>query len=226
HITIEGSTDLAFCERVGDRFRAYGWHVLQIADGNDLAEIDRVIDEARTDGEHPTLVVIRTHIAYGSPNKQDTAAAHGAPLGEEEVEATKRNLGWPYEEPFTVPDEARIVIEGKKAGKLTDLIEGTVARLRLSVDKSTVLEVHAEGPRYRGKVKAIDPDRQMITLTIGGKDGVGGKDKDFKLTKSTVVVKQVFNTRLKLKDIQIGDHVVLRLSIDQKAAASLIVLSE
>ncbi len=106
HITIEGSTDLAFCESVPDRFRAYGWHVLQIADGNDLAEIDRVIDEARTDGEHPTLVVIRTHIGYGSPNKQDTAAAHGAPLGEEEVLATKRNLGWPYDEPFTVPQEA------------------------------------------------------------------------------------------------------------------------
>jgi transketolase len=109
HITIEGSTDLAFCERVADRFRAYGWRVLQIEDGNDLEEIDRVIDEARTDGEHPTLVVIRTHIGYGSPNKQDTAAAHGAPLGEEEVQATKHNLGWPYEEPFTVPEEALAV---------------------------------------------------------------------------------------------------------------------
>lgn len=109
HITIEGSTDLAFCERVGDRFRAYGWNVLQIADGNDLEEIDRVIDEARSEPDHPTLVVIRTHIGYGSPNKQDTAAAHGAPLGEEEVLATKRNLGWPYDEPFTVPEEALAV---------------------------------------------------------------------------------------------------------------------
>ncbi|MFB3093340.1 MAG: transketolase [Dehalococcoidia bacterium] len=109
HITIEGSTDLAFCESVADRFRAYGWHVLRIEDGNDMTEIDRVIDEARTGGEHPTLVVIRTHIAYGSPNKQDTAAAHGAPLGEEEVLATKRNLGWPYDEPFTVPEEALAV---------------------------------------------------------------------------------------------------------------------
>ena len=106
HITIEGSTDLAFCESVPDRFRAYGWSVLQIADGNDLQEIDTVIAEARSEPDHPTLVVVRTHIAYGSPNKQDTAAAHGAPLGEEEVLATKRNLGWPHEEPFTVPDEA------------------------------------------------------------------------------------------------------------------------
>ena len=109
HITIEGSTDLAFCERVGDRFRAYGWNVLRIEDGNDLAEIDRVIEEARSEPDHPTLVVIRTHIGYGSPNKQDTAAAHGAPLGVEEVQATKRNLGWPYEEPFTVPEEALAV---------------------------------------------------------------------------------------------------------------------
>jgi transketolase len=106
HITIEGSTELAFCEKVVDRFRAYGWHVLQIADGNDLEEIDRAIDEARAETERPTMVAVRTHIAYGSPNKQDTAAAHGAPLGEEEVRATKRNLGWPYEEPFTVPEEA------------------------------------------------------------------------------------------------------------------------
>ncbi|MEE8347677.1 MAG: transketolase [Dehalococcoidia bacterium] len=109
HITIEGSTDLAFCERVGERFRAYGWHVLQISDGNDLEEIDRIIDEARSEPDHPTLVVVRTHIGYGSPNKQDTAAAHGAPLGEEEVLATKRNLGWPYDEPFTVPEQALAV---------------------------------------------------------------------------------------------------------------------
>jgi transketolase len=106
HITIEGSTDLAFCEKVTDRFRAYGWHVLRVDDGNDLKGIERAIDEARAETQRPTLVAMRTHIAYGSPNKQDTAAAHGSPLGEEEVEATKRNLGWPYEEPFAVPKQA------------------------------------------------------------------------------------------------------------------------
>jgi transketolase len=109
HITIEGSTELAFRESVPDRFRAYGWNVLQVADGNDLEEIDRMIDRARAEADRPTLVVVRTHIGYGSPNKQDTAAAHGAPLGEDEVRATKRNLGWPYEEPFTVPQEALAV---------------------------------------------------------------------------------------------------------------------
>ena len=105
HITIEGSTDLTFLEHVGDRFRAYGWHVLEVPDGNDLEAIDSVIAEARAEREKPVLVVVRTHIAYGSPNKQDTAAAHGAALGEEEVRLTKKNLGWPYEEPFTVPEE-------------------------------------------------------------------------------------------------------------------------
>ncbi len=113
HITIEGSTDLSFREQVPDRFRAYGWNVLQIADGNELAEINPVIEEARSEPQRPTLVVVPTHIAYGSPGKQDTAAAHGAPLGEEEVRATKRNLGWPYEEPFTVPEEALNVFRRK-----------------------------------------------------------------------------------------------------------------
>ena len=109
HITIEGSTDLTFREKVGDRFRSYGWRVLQIDDGNDLQEIDNVIQEARAERDRPTFVAVRTHIAYGSPNKQDTAAAHGSPLGVEEVRLTKQNLGWPYQEPFTVPQEALAV---------------------------------------------------------------------------------------------------------------------
>ncbi len=118
HITIEGSTDLAFLESVGDRFRAYGWHVLELPDGNDLEAIDRVIKEARAERERPVLVIVRSHIAFGSPNKQDTAAAHGAPLGEEEVRLTKKNLGWPYEEPFTVPEEALSVFrEAVENGK-------------------------------------------------------------------------------------------------------------
>ena len=106
HITIEGSTELAFCEKVGDRFRSYDWHVLRLPNGNDLQAIEAAIEDARAVRDQPTLVVVRTHIAYGSPHKQDTAAAHGSPLGEDEVRATKRNLGWPYEEPFTIPQEA------------------------------------------------------------------------------------------------------------------------
>jgi transketolase len=106
HISIEGSTDLAFTEDVERRFKAYGWHVQRVDDGNDLAAIAAAIEAAQAATEQPSLIMIRTHIAYGSPGKQDTAAAHGAPLGEEEVRRTKENLGWPTEPSFYIPDEA------------------------------------------------------------------------------------------------------------------------
>jgi transketolase len=105
-ISIDGSTELAFTEDVAARFRAYGWHVDQVDDGNDVAGIERAIAAARRD-ERPSLVTVRTHIGYGAPSKQDTAAAHGAPLGAEEVAGAKEALGWPYEEEFYIPDEVR-----------------------------------------------------------------------------------------------------------------------
>jgi transketolase len=106
-ITIDGSTDLTFSDDTARRFEGYGWQVLHIADVNDLAAIDQVIAEAKADSSRPTLVVTRTHIGYGSPKKQDTASAHGEPLGAEEVVATKRALGWPRpDESFYVPEEA------------------------------------------------------------------------------------------------------------------------
>jgi transketolase len=107
HITIEGNTSLAFDqEDVGRRFEAYGWFVQQVADGNDLAAIDKAIRSARDQKTKPSLILCRTHIAYGSPNKHDTAGAHGEPLGEDEVKATKQNLGWPLEPAFYIPDDA------------------------------------------------------------------------------------------------------------------------
>lgn len=106
-ISIEGSTDLTFTEDVAARYRAYGWHTLEVADGNDLQAIDQAIEAAKAETERPTLVVVRTHIGFGSPAKQDTADAHGAPLGADEVLATKANLGWPSEPTFLVPDPVR-----------------------------------------------------------------------------------------------------------------------
>ncbi len=106
HITIEGNTSLAFTEDVGHRFEGYHWHVQHIADVNDLAAVDSAITAAQAETERPSLIVLRTHIAYGSPHKQDTAGAHGSPLGEQEIIATKHNLGWPTEETFFVPEEA------------------------------------------------------------------------------------------------------------------------
>jgi transketolase len=105
HISIEGSTDLAFTEDVERRFEAYGWHVQRVDDGNDLAAIAAAIEAAQAATEQPSLIMVRTHIAYGSPGKQDTAEAHGAPLGEEEVRRTKENLAWPIEPSFYIPAE-------------------------------------------------------------------------------------------------------------------------
>src|SRR6266567_4275809 len=93
HITIEGSTDLAFGEDVGRRFEGYHWHVQHIADVNDLAALEQAILAAQAD-ERPSLIIVRTHIGYGSPNKQDSSKAHGEPLGADEVILTKHNLGW------------------------------------------------------------------------------------------------------------------------------------
>ncbi len=105
-ITIDGSTELAFSDDTAKRFESYGWHVQRIADGNDLDAIDDAITQAKRVTDRPSLIIVRTHIAWGSPHKQDTADAHGAPLGVDEVKATKQNLGWPSLEPFYVPDEA------------------------------------------------------------------------------------------------------------------------
>ncbi|MEM9405670.1 MAG: transketolase [Acidobacteriota bacterium] len=105
-ITIDGSTDLSFTEDVAQRYEAYGWQTLHVDDGNDLEALDAALTAAGAETERPTLVVIRTHIGFGSPNKQDSAAAHGAALGAEEAAATKDALDWPREPAFHVPAEA------------------------------------------------------------------------------------------------------------------------
>ena len=104
-ITIEGSTDLAFSEDVGRRFEAYGWNVLRVDDANDLDALERAFARFRAADDRPTLIIVRSHIGYGSPNKQDTYGAHGSPLGEDEVRLTKRFYGWPEDATFLVPDE-------------------------------------------------------------------------------------------------------------------------
>ncbi len=106
HISLAASTQLAFTEDRAQRFAAYGWHTQSIEDGNDLEAIERAIHAARQEKERPSLILVRTHIGYGSPHTQDTFAAHGSPLGEEEVKLTKQNLGWPVEPTFYVPKEA------------------------------------------------------------------------------------------------------------------------
>ncbi len=104
-ISIEGKTEITFTEDVARRFDAYNWHVQKVEDGNDLNAIDTAIKTAQAETGKPSLILLRTHIAYGSPNKQDSHEAHGSPLGDEEIRLTKKNLGCPENECFCVPDD-------------------------------------------------------------------------------------------------------------------------
>jgi transketolase len=106
HITIDGHTDLSFSEDVCKRFEAYGWHTQAVGDANDLDAVAHAIENAIAEEERPSLIRVRSHIGYGSPNRQDTPKAHGQALGVKEVKLTKRNYGWPEEPAFYVPDEA------------------------------------------------------------------------------------------------------------------------
>jgi transketolase len=104
-ISLAGAADLSFTEDCAKRFEAYGWHTESVEDGNDIEAIDRALRAAREETSCPSLILLRTHIGYGSPSKQDTFEAHGSPLGEAEVKLTKEKLGWPLEPTFYIPDE-------------------------------------------------------------------------------------------------------------------------
>lgn len=114
HITIEGDTEIAFREDVGKRFEAYGWQVLRVADSEDIDALENAIKEAKADTEHPSLIIVRTHIGYGSP-KQDNASCHGEPLGAEGVAKTKEAADWPVGQSFYVPVTVRKHFDDKLA---------------------------------------------------------------------------------------------------------------
>jgi transketolase len=107
HIQLAGPTDRDFSEDVGKRFEAYGWHVQDVGEDLSVETLERAANEAKGVEDRPSLVIVRSHIGYGAPNKQDTYQAHGSPLGEDEVKATKEVYGWPADKTFYVPDEAR-----------------------------------------------------------------------------------------------------------------------
>ena len=114
HITIEGDTEIAFREDVGKRFEAYGWQVLRVADSEDIDALENAVKEAKADTEHPSLIIVRTHIGYGSP-KQDNASCHGEPLGAEGVAKTKEAADWPVGQSFYVPVTVRKHFDDKLA---------------------------------------------------------------------------------------------------------------
>src|SRR5215216_4741618 len=128
HIQLAGETQMAFSEDVGKRFEGYGWHVQDVGEDLSVPTLERAIDEAKGVDDRPSLVIVRSHIGYGSPNKQDTSSAHGSPLGEDEVKATKEVYGWPADKTFYVPDEARAPFEDA-AGRGRELVEDWEKRL-------------------------------------------------------------------------------------------------
>ena len=151
-ITIEGSTDLALSDDVERRFEGYGWHVQNLGDrANDLDALDAAIVSARDEGARPSLIVVRSHIAFGSPHKQDTADAHGAPLGEEEVRLTKRAYGWPEDAKFFVPSRVADHMDFRERGQ--ELEDEWHARLAAYAD-----EYPEEAAALRLAVAGIPPD--------------------------------------------------------------------
>jgi transketolase len=156
-ITIDGRTDLAFSEDVEARFRAYGWHVLRVDDGNDLDAIDAALTEAARTDDRPTLIALRTVIADPAPTKRDTAGAHGAPLGYEEIAATKRILEWP-DEPFHVPAEAYDTARELSA-RGEELVAAWEARLM----------AHPRGDELRSRLAGELPDGWQLAIPdLGG----------------------------------------------------------
>jgi transketolase len=121
HISIDGDTSLSFSEEVAKRYKAYGWNVIEVpGDGNDMAAFEKALKKARRTKDRPTIIKLRTHIAFGAPTKHDTAEAHGSPLGDDEIKATKKAFGWDPEKTFNVPEQVlphtrTIADKGKRA---------------------------------------------------------------------------------------------------------------
>jgi transketolase len=173
-ISIEGSTGLAFTENVAARFRAYHWHVARVNDGNDLQAIQQALKDAQAVTTKPSLIAVRTHIAYGSPHKQDSHEAHGAPLGEEEVLLTKENLGWPANKKFYVPDRAlkvfrRCLENGRKAEAIWKKKADAYARKHPELAKEWQAAITGKLPRgWDAKVPRFKDSKPIATRAASG----------------------------------------------------------
>src|SRR5439155_10295780 len=132
HVQLRVPTSMAFTENVLERFEAYGWHTQRIEDGNDVAAIERAIDDANDDGR-PSLIAVRTHIGYGSPHRQDTQKAHGQPLGEDEVRLVKEAYGWDPDKHFYEPDDA-VELLRRAITRGNELVEDWEERLAAYAD--------------------------------------------------------------------------------------------
>jgi len=178
HITIEGQTSLAFTEDVAARFLGYGWNVLRVGDANDLDRIEQALGVFRETKGRPTLIILDSHIGYGSPHRHDTAAAHGEPLGDEEVRLTKRSYGWPEDAQFLVPDGVR---ERFAAGVGA---RGAAARSRWTVLFASYRSAYPELAREIDQMQRRDLpaewDRNLPVFPADAK-GVAGRDASGKV---------------------------------------------
>lgn len=175
-ITIDGRTDVSFTEDVLARFEAYGWHTSRVTDGNDVESIDAAIEEAKLATDAPSLIAVRTIIGFGSPNKADHSKSHGSPLGDEEILLTKKNLGWPHTEPFTVPEDALKAFEPLSTRSVqarTAWNSGLKAYAESSPDKARELERRLSGKlpeAWHEALPRFDVDaRGMATRASSGK---------------------------------------------------------
>ncbi len=177
-ITIEGHTDWAFSEDVATRFIAYGWNVTRVGDANDLEMLERAFKTFKNTQDRPTLIIVDSHIAYGSPNKQDTQAAHGEPLGEEEIRLTKRNYGWPPDAQFLVPDGVREYFKATIGTRGRSLREAWMARFNEYKDRSPELADHLYRMQHRQLAEGWD--KGLPTFPADPK-GVAGRDASGKV---------------------------------------------
>ncbi|MDJ0973925.1 MAG: transketolase [Planctomycetota bacterium] len=174
-ITIDGGTDLTFTENVGARFAACGWNVLEVDASEGVEAYVRAADAARAETSKPTLVVCRTHIAEGSPGKQDTSAAHGAPLGEDEIRATKKNIGWPEDATFLVPDDvvAHMRAAGTRGGETREAWTARLEAARAAdPDRIQAFEDALAGTLPAGweaDLPRFDPGQRLATRKASGK---------------------------------------------------------
>jgi transketolase len=176
HISIDGSTDLSFSEDRAMRYKAYGWNVRTVeGDGNDMAAFEKALKNGKKEKQRPTLIKLRTHIAYGSPNKQDTAEAHGAPLGADEVKLIKQRFGWDPEKSFHIPPEVQAHMQeaGKKGKKVEAAWNKLFARYAQAYpDLAKQLQDAAEGklPVALDEIlPKFPPDKPLATRQASGK---------------------------------------------------------